>query len=256
MPRHLTLPAAALSVALALAAGCSPQSPAPAAAGPDPAASAETAPEAQQVALFSILPIRADAESVFLPVMLGNVQRSREEPGAIGFDVFQPEAGGSTLYLFERWRDAAAVERHFATPNLQAVERALPAALGGEAVSLTLKEVPPYGTAQRRPPADPAASRNVIVRLQVRPEREQAFLDALAEVTPHARSAPGNAAFELYRVEDQPQHYVLFEHWDDAQSHEAHLVQPYSKALDAVLPGTLAAPIDERSRFLVRDIAG
>ncbi|WP_061288016.1 putative quinol monooxygenase [Azotobacter vinelandii] len=209
------------------------------------------------VTLFNILPLKPEAFPAFLPVMQANASASRREQGNFSFDVFQPEDGAPRLYLFERWAGQAALDKHMTQPNLKAVLQRADSDLAGEASSLRLSAVPGLGADARKPFATAAAagSRNVIVLLSVKPEREQTFLEALAEVTPHARRAPGNHAFELYAVESQPRTYLLFERWDNAASHEAHLAQDYSKRLDAVLPGTLAAPVGAANRFLVKDVA-
>lgn len=222
-----------------------------------PALAQQPGADAAPVTLFNILPIKAAALTQFLPVMQANAQASRKEAGNLSFDVFQPEEGGPVLYLFERWASQPALDTHLAQPNLKAVEQRAATDFDGSATSLRLTAVQGLGAEARKPFAAGAAagSRNVIVRLAVKPDQEQTFIDALTEVTPHARRAPGNHAFELYRVEGQPQTYVLFERWDSAAAHEAHLGQDYSKRLDAVLPATLAAPVDAGSRFLVKDVA-
>ncbi len=61
--------------------------------------------------------------------------------------------------------------------------------------------MPGLGADARKPFTASAAagSRNVTVLLSVKPDQEQAFIETLTEVTPHARRASGNHAFELSR---------------------------------------------------------
>lgn len=246
-----------------LAAGCSGQGSDPTAtSAPPPTAAADAAVPAEpaatsQITLSSVIRLEPEAFDGFLATMRANAGHARSEPGAISFDVFQPEDGSPTLVLFERWADPAALDAHMQQPTLKAVLAALPEATSTAPTDLALAEVPPSGADSRRQPADPASSRNIIVHLSVKPEREADFLAAWAEVIPQARQAPGNAVFELYRDTAAAQRYVLLERWDSVAAHEAHLAAPYSRKLDAVLPDTLAAPIvDGENRFVLRDLMG
>lgn len=249
---HALLPALALLAGLA---GCA--RPAGSSTATAPAAEAAPDPQAAQVTLASVIRLRPGAADGFVRTMQANARHSRGEPGALSFDVFRPEDGTPTLVLFERWRDQAALDAHMRQPTVQAVLDAIPQATSAAPEEYRLVEVPPYGAASRRAPADAAGSRNVVVFLRPKPGQDAAFVAALQAVMPHARAAPGNAAFELYRDAADPHAYVLLERWDSVQAHEAHLAQPYSARLDAVLPGTLAAPItDGQTRFVLHDIAG
>ncbi|MCD9028365.1 antibiotic biosynthesis monooxygenase [Luteimonas sp. BDR2-5] len=259
MSRTFRLPALAAATSLALLAACSgPEQGTSAATPPAAGESASAAPdvaEAQEIALFSTIALQPDTYDGFASVLRNNVHASREEAGNVSFEVFRPEDGTPTLLLFERWRDQAAIDSHDQEPHLAAVIEAVQSS-GAELSEVhKLVEVQPSGAGSRRAPADPATSRDVLVVLKVKPEAEETFVQAWRDVFPHARAAPGNAVFEIYRDLDTPQTYVLIERWDSAAQHEAHLAQPYSLALDEVLPDTLAGPIvDGDNRFLAHGV--
>lgn len=222
------------------------------------AAAKHPAKAAAVVTPFNILPIRPEAFAGFLPVMQANAAASRKEDGNHAFDVFQPEDGTTTLYLLELWANQPAFDKHLTQPNLKAVQEHGKTDFAEGTHDLRLTAVPGLGPQGRKPfpSADAAAtSRNVIVLFKVKPTQEKTFVKALTEVTPHALRAPGNRAFELYRIQSQPHAYVLFERWDSVAAHEAHLGQDYSKRLDAIVPGTLAEPVTAANRFLVKDVA-
>lgn len=259
MSRIPRLPALAIATSLALLAACSdPEQGAAAtttpAAGESAAAPAEVA-ETQEIALFTTIALQPQTYDGFASVLRTNVHASREEPGNISFEVFRPEDGSPTLLLFERWRDRAAIGSHGQEPHLAAVIEAVQATGADISEEQELVEVQPSGAASRREPIDPATSRDVLVVLKAKPEAEEAFLQAWRDVFPHARAAPGNAVFEIYRDINSPQTYVLIERWDTADEHEAHLAQPYSLALDEVLAETLAGPVvDGDNRFLAHGV--
>lgn len=202
--------------------------------------------------VFSILPVKPEALSGFLPVIRANAAASREEPGNISFDVFQNEEGGSDILLFESWKSREAHNEHLQLPHLKAVEARAGTDFSGNITSVWVSDVPGLPAHARKPIPDGATTRNVLVRLRVKPEARDTFLKAFAEVIPASRAAPGNYVFDLYQETDDPNGFFLFERWQSVAAHEAHLGQPYSKTLDEVLPGTLAQPIE---RYLARDAA-
>ncbi|TBU86254.1 putative quinol monooxygenase [Phytopseudomonas dryadis] len=250
MPGFPHLPTLAAATSFALLAACS-GSERSNGASQAPAGAAAT----QDIALFGSIALPPDTYDDFVAVLDTNVRSSRQEPGNVSFEVFRPEDGSPTLLLFERWKDQAAIDTHMQQPNLKAVIAALQSSGADASETQHLVEVLPSGAASRRAPSDPATSRDVLVVLKVKPEAEETFLQAWRDVFPHARAAPGNAVFEIYRDLDTPQTYVLIERWDSAEQHEAHLAQPYSLALDEVLPDTLAGPIvNGESRFLAHGV--
>lgn len=60
----------------------------------------------------------ADRLAAARPAMCAMLEASRAEDGCLGYsyaeDVFEP----GLIHVVERWRDRAALERHFATPHL------------------------------------------------------------------------------------------------------------------------------------------
>ncbi len=63
----------------------------------------------------------------------------------------------------------------------------------------------------------------VKVNIQVKPEHTDAFIAACkanAELTWHE---PGNVRFDLFQQTDAPEHFVLIEVYDTAESQAAHL---------------------------------
>ncbi|MCG2842591.1 antibiotic biosynthesis monooxygenase [Sandaracinobacter sp. RS1-74] len=202
--------------------------------------------------VFTLLPIRADAFATFLPVMQANARASRKEPGNIAFDVFQPEDDTPTLILFESWRSRAAHAEHMTLPHLKAVEAQASASLAGQPDTVWLIDVPGLPAFVHTPVPAAATTRNVIVRLKVKPHARPTFIKAFAEVIPQARAAPGNHLFDLHQEADDGNSFLLLERWASVASHEAHLGQPYSLKLDGIVPGTLAQPPE---RYLLRDVA-
>ncbi|MBB3808562.1 putative quinol monooxygenase [Pseudochelatococcus contaminans] len=210
------------------------------------------AQETSPAHVFNILPLKPGALETFLPVMQANAKASREEPGNISFDAFQGEDGSDQILLFESWKDRAAHNAHLELPHLKAVETRAATDFSGTPTSVWVIDVPGLPGHERPSIPDAGTTRNVIVRLNVKPEARDTFINGFAEVIPQARSAPGNYIFDLYQEAENPNGFVLLERWESAAAHEAHLGQPYSQKLDGIVPDTLAQPPE---RYLLRDVA-
>lgn len=217
-----------------------------------PSLGARGAQEVPAAHVFNLLPIKSNAMAAFLPVMQANAKASRLEVGNISFDVFQEESGGNSLLLFESWKSRDAHNHHMTLPHLKAVEQKAATDFGGEPVTVWVTDIAGLPGHQRKAIANAGTTRNVIVRLRVKPDARATFIQAFGEVIPQARSAPGNHVFDLYQEVDVRDAFVVFERWQDTASHESHLGQPYSKKLDGILPGALQG---KPERYLLRDVA-
>jgi len=208
---------------------------------------------AEPVLLFNTLPIRADVQAEFLPVMQNNAQQTRKEPGNTSFDVFMAEDGDSTIYLFEQWQDQAALDAHMETPHLQAVAARAGSAMepGRTESSIRLEKLSP----DREPAAAlPANTRNVIVTLHVDPDYRDRMQQALLDVVDDSRAAPGNLRYDVYCQVDDPNAFVVFERWASVEAHETHLALPYNAPLGQLLEVALTRPIAD-TRLLLEDAA-
>jgi len=93
------------------------------------------------ITVFQVKPERADA---FMNVMRTNIAHSRTEDGNLGFDVYSASKGqGVTVYVLERWRDAAAQKQHAQQPTLIALHKAFATDLIGHPQSSVVTPVAP-----------------------------------------------------------------------------------------------------------------
>ena len=81
---------------------------------------------------FTIEPRQFDR---FLPLMLDNARRSREdEPGCRQFDVCVDEARPAVVYLYELYDDRAAFDAHLASPHFRAFDATVAPWIGAKVV--------------------------------------------------------------------------------------------------------------------------
>lgn len=204
---------------------------------------------------LGILNVKEGQWDNYLSVMRSNIFSSRQEPGNISFTLYQPEEDRQQALWFERFENKAAHEKHMQYDYLKAVIEVLGEVADGEVTSIALKEVTEVPAEVVTPvPAKDQSKRNVIVLFDVKPERRKGFIEAIAEVTPHSRQAPGNLGFNIFQYADNPNKFVLVEGWESVAAHEVHLGQDYSKKLDAAIEGAFVSnPMD--SRWLAKDIS-
>ena len=80
--------------------------------------------------------------------------------------------------------------------------------------------------------------------LQVKPDQEQAFLDASKLLIEASRAEAGNLSYDLKKSTDQDQHYTMVETWQDAASIEAHNTSAHFTSFVGQAQAFMAAPMD------------
>ncbi|MDE1161215.1 MAG: putative quinol monooxygenase [Acidobacteriaceae bacterium] len=203
------------------------------------------------VVMFNTFHLKRGEETSFLTTMRTNARHARKEKGNIIFDVYQPEDGASDLYLVERWSSQRILDKHMQTAPLKAVMEHVKTATT-EAPNLEyLKEV----SSPLLPKAisSPAATRNVVVTLFAKPERQSDLILALQTVTEHSRSAPGNLSFNVFQDVSDANRFVIVERWVSVEAHEKHLTQPYIQPLQAAFEQDLREPA-VNGRLLLKDV--
>ncbi|TZF83559.1 hypothetical protein FW774_08720 [Pedobacter sp. BS3] len=198
--------------------------------------------------------VKPEKWDTLMKAMYNNVVQTRKEPGSVLFTFFQPEDGRYEVALLERFKNRAVFEDHLKKPYLphQVWKEAKEANDPMEMKELKeLAEVP----AVEPENADEIYSpRNVLVTFDVKPEKRQVFLDAIAAVTPRARQAKGNTRFNVFQYVENANKFLLVESWESVPDHEAHLAQDYSKKFDAAIKGIFVSnPVD--TRWLAKDIS-
>jgi (4S)-4-hydroxy-5-phosphonooxypentane-2,3-dione isomerase len=62
----------------------------------------------------------------------------------------------------------------------------------------------------------------LVVLLQVRPEKDEQFLTAIEANAQASRTEPGCRRFDVVRDNVDPNHYILYEIYDDEAAFQAH----------------------------------
>ena len=71
-------------------------------------------------AFLITIDIKPERKESFIKGLLDNARSSAEnEPGCLRFDVLQDDENSNRIYLYEVYRDAAAIESHSQTPHLR-----------------------------------------------------------------------------------------------------------------------------------------
>lgn len=82
------------------------------------------------------------------------------------------------------------------------------------------------------------------VKLQVKPERVQDWLDALHTLVDRMADEPAFVSCDLHRDAQDPTLFTLYERWNEASVEDflAHQSTDYRAAYDALLPELLQLP--------------
>ncbi len=194
--------------------------------------------------------IKSEKWDEYVSAMHHNIANSRQEPGNIIFTLYQPEDGSHKVAFMERFKNKAAFEEHMKANYLP--KKATAESLIGKMERTELNEVTEVPAVE--PTDDRLTPRNSIVFFDVKPEKRQDFIDAIAELTPHARQANGNVRFNIFQQVADENKFVLIESWESVADHETHLEQDHSKKFDQDTEGIFVSnPMD--TRWLAKDIS-
>ncbi|MDO7906068.1 putative quinol monooxygenase [Paenibacillus sp. JX-17] len=80
--------------------------------------------------------------------------------------------------------------------------------------------------------------------LQVKPEQEQAFLEAAQTLIPATRSEEGNISYDLTKSTEKEHHYTMIELWKDEAATAAHNTSAHFQAFVQQAANFMAAPMD------------
>ena len=198
--------------------------------------------------------IKEDKWDDFLQAVQTNISNSRKEQGNLAFSLYQPEDSKLQPIWFERFNNKQAHNHHKEQGYFKSAITVIQKSLKGEANSITLKEVKEIPATVPILPDKPKTTRHVIVLFDVKPEKRQFFIDAMAQVAPLSRKSQGNLEFNLYQYANDINKFVLMEGWQSKADHEAQLKQDYIKMLNNVTKGFFVTdPMD--TRWLVKDIS-
>ena len=99
---------------------------------------------------------------------------------------------------------------------------------------------------------DQALPSAFVVKFKVKPGKNAAFEQAFAEMQRSVASAePGNVYYDLYRIDQDPQTYVILEHYKDQAAIQAHGKSEHGRKLIAALRDLLDGPPDAQRLVLV-----
>ena len=82
----------------------------------------------------------------------------------------------------------------------------------------------------------------VVVRLEVKPERLNDFLELVTFNAAQSRMEPGNLRFDVIRSVDSPTRYGLYEVYRDEASVAAHQATPHYARWRAEIEALLVTP--------------
>lgn len=179
----------------------------------------------QQIGIIKTKPGTWDQ---YLAVMRPNVDSSRKENGNIAFDLFQPQNGEQTAIWLERWKDQAALEKHFEYTYLKDVRKTVPLVKDGDVKVYFLSQVANLPVELKKH-NDLKSAYTIISNYEVLPEKRDIFLNAIEDIAHDNRNAAGNVEFNIYEDKNQTNHFLIIERWMDAKAYSKNKQQAYYK---------------------------
>lgn len=172
------------------------------------------------VTLFVKVAAKTASVDKALAALLDDVNGARTEAGNFKMELYKAQGQPDIFYLFERWKNRAELETHFAQPytagafELQKVDLTEPIEMNYLTSLVPLpdnlkKEVHRKLT-------------TLIVPFETVPGRADEFIRLFKEFVPLIRKEPGNVEFDFFKVNETENRFVLYERWEDQNALDKH----------------------------------
>lgn len=91
--------------------------------------------------VVATIPAKPEAAAAVREALTTLAEATRGEEGCVAYDLFESASAPGTFVTVERWRDAASLDAHMATPHVAAAFVAAEGALSGEVAIHPLQPV-------------------------------------------------------------------------------------------------------------------
>ncbi|MFJ4156242.1 putative quinol monooxygenase [Pseudomonas sp. NPDC089752] len=199
---------------------------------------------------LNIQTIHPHTRDAFLEAMRHNATQSRTEPANIVFDVADPGGNDPTVVLFESWRDRAGYLQHEASAHVAPVLALVPTSFAKPERKYLLENAPGLPAPERKVIAQPTTTHNVIDLAELKAASHNDFVKQATTEILEARQQPGNLAFNVYQVHDQPNTFVVYQRWVDAQAYADFRSRPAAQSFEENLS---ASSTNARETLVLRD---
>jgi quinol monooxygenase YgiN len=207
-------------------------------------ATAHAAPEsAPPVYVITYLDVLADAASK-AAVLLGEYRgASRNEPGALGIDVFAQQGRRSGFAIAEIWRDSAAFETHGKAAAIDHLKRDLKAL---QLAPLDVRVHTAYSVGATLAVGGRAPT--LLVHVDVLPSFVEDYARILTRYMEDTRGEPGLARLDILQtLPPHTNHFTVVESWLDTAALQAHQKKTTAQTYREALAPMLGALYDERT---------
>jgi quinol monooxygenase YgiN len=91
--------------------------------------------------VVATIPTKPESSAAVREALTTLAEATRGEEGCVAYDLFESASAPGTFVTVERWRDAASLDAHMATPHVAAAFAAAEGALSGEVAIHPLQPV-------------------------------------------------------------------------------------------------------------------
>jgi quinol monooxygenase YgiN len=207
------------------------------------AATAHAAPEsAPPVYVITYVDVLADAASKAAALLGEYREASRNEPGALGIDVFAQQGRPSGFAIAEIWRDSAAFETHGKAAAIDHLKRGLKAL---QLAPLDVRVHTAYSVGATLAVGGRAAT--LLVHVDVLPSFVEDYARILKRYMENTRGETGLARLDILQtLPPHTNHFTVVESWLNSAALRAHQKKSTAQTYREALAPMLGALYDER----------
>jgi quinol monooxygenase YgiN len=194
--------------------------------------------------------IKPEKFEEFRDALVNDAKNAKKESGNITMELYQNNDKPNILYLFERWVNQEALDKHFEMGYTKDVLRLNDTSLKSPMEILYLDDIEPLEPNKFKKPQESDTPVDLIVVFNVVDGIEKRFIEQFKNSVKNSRPESGNIAFHFHTVKDQRAKFVLYERWRNQAALDFHFQQPYTVELFELFNTALAVPLNDSLNFI------
>ncbi|MGX9966142.1 putative quinol monooxygenase [Roseomonas sp. F4] len=198
------------------------------------------APAGGPAHLITYLEVAPAAVEETLVALRAHAASSRADAACLRLDLLRRIDRPHHFALTERWRDAAALAAHVASPRLAAFRATIGPAL------IAPYDERPHSSLSIGEPAEAAGAIFTVTHVDIVPPQRDVGAAAVAGLAMASRGTPGNLRFDALIQDSRPNHFTLVEAWRDEAALLAHAAAAPTRGFRGGLLPMSGSLFDER----------
>jgi len=195
--------------------------------------------------------VKSDQIETFKSDLLEDQKGSFEEAGNVEMKLFQDNKNPEVIFVYERWKDQAAIDFHKDQPYVKKLFAMTETVLASPPEFMQLLETEPlpvHDAEKLNQEDDPVV---LFFIFKVKEDMRRVVLDQFKKHIEESRKEEGNLIFDLYTLNGVDDTLAVYEQWrNESALMNIHSNQPYSMETGKVMAEAMIGKMEDYMYFV------